>query len=149
MQGLLALASERLRCDDPSELLRRLQRLDRRDAETFFKDIRDLELPEGRSSLLVFLSGGFPYELQLLHNLVGLSGDIETRREASDILESWISGNPDFPLVPLIDPIDNAAPTRVRSNGARVQTSTHRNTAILVGSLASAALYSASRALRN
>ena len=149
MQGLLALASERLRCDDPSELLRRLQRLDRKEADRFFRNIRDLELAESDSALLVFLSGGFPYELQLLHRLVGLSGDTEARSDASDILESWITGNPDFPLVPLIEPMDNAASNRIRSNGARTTTSTHRNTAILVGSLASAALYSASRALRN
>ena len=149
VQGLLALASEYLRCDNPTKLLYKLQRLDRKEADRFFKDIRDLELTEAESSLLVFLSGGFPYELQLLHSLVRLSGTTEEQREALDILDSWIGGNPEVPFVPLIDPMDNVSSNRIRSNGTRTPTSTHRNTAILVGSLASAALYSASKVLRN
>jgi len=149
VQGLLALASECLQCVDPVKLLHRLQTLDPQEASLLFKDIRDFDMTDEESRLLVFLSGGFPYEIQLLYNLLGLSNNIEAQREAFDILDSWSSANPDFPHVAMIYPIDAIAPTKVRSNSARSPASTHKSTAILIGSLASAALYSANKALRN
>jgi hypothetical protein len=55
----------------------------------------------------------------------------------------------DFPLVPLVYPADAASRVRQRFGSAKTQSSSHKSTAILVGSIASAALYSASKALRN
>jgi len=123
--------------------------MDPREAESLFGKVRGFELGKDEGDLLVFLSGGFQYEMKLLYSVLGLSGDYAARQEAFDIVDSWIGGNPDFPLVPLVYPADAASRVRQRFGSAKTQSSSHKSTAILVGSIASAALYSASKALRN
>ena len=142
VQGLLGLASFHLNDRHPDSVIRKLHSAKGATAENLYREIRDSELSRNESDLLVFLSGGFPYEAKLLHALLG--DDDNLKAEAREILESWVCGNPDFPYVPLIQPTD----FRIRSNPSAKKPQTHRATAILVGGLASAALISANSILR-
>ncbi len=147
VQGLLGLASFHLGDSDPDSLLKKLKAAKPLPAEKLFSKIRDTDLSREEDSLLVFITGGFPYEVQLLHAVLG--GDLGKKEEALEILESWTCGNPDFPYVPLISPMEAAAAPRLSSPSGRANSTVQRNTAILVGGIASAALLSANTFLRS